>query len=184
MNPDVLWNSYHPTARASVNLFGDYDPYNLKVCFPKIQCVYFTSIDRGVSSWSAFNNALKTWFPQLKTLMFNQNYSMDSDEEFQKFMKDQWLEHIWIEDFQSSYNFINTTNKLRVFNAYHSCDKIEFNELRKLNIDSFDSYNLYYKSITDEEIVEIGHIVLMAEQLQLIENNQYSFLDDDCYCRR
>ena len=115
-----LWDKYPADKRGYIEYFTHYEKYITDKTFPEVECALFQFVDRGIKSWKEFNSALKIWFPNLKTLLLSENYSTSEEEEFIDFFLDPWLKHIWIEDMQSSYEFIDKPlslpkDTLRVF---------------------------------------------------------------------
>ena len=105
----------------------------------------FLSVDRGIDFWEEFNDALKIWFPKLKTLLLDENYSSDAQKGFIDFFLDPWLEHIWIEDYQSGFTFIDKKldlpkDKIRVFRQARGHDDDYINFIDEMAIDP-DYYN-------------------------------------------
>jgi hypothetical protein len=69
--------------------------------YNNIKLIYFASFDRGVGNWTELNDYLKFSFPNLETLVLNENYS--SLIEALKFITNSWIKNILVFDSQTTH---------------------------------------------------------------------------------
>jgi hypothetical protein len=67
-----------------------------------IKLTYFAAFDRGVGNWNEFDDYLKYTFPNLETLILNQNYTITTIFEPLEFITNSWIKNILIFDSQTS----------------------------------------------------------------------------------
>jgi hypothetical protein len=173
--PTQIWNLYAHQNRAYIKDFFVYGNFDITKCYPDIQCIYFHNLDRGIQSWKIFNNALKTIFPNLKSLFLTQNYSLlELENEFIEFFEDPWIDNIWIVDFQSKYKCIQkemkiSMEKIRVFDTY----ELYYNE------DEYYDYNEDGYSDYNEEKQQKKHPYFSNDLIDIDLNTCIIFHDND-----
>lgn len=100
-----------------LDICGIIDKYIIDTEYIKV--LYFEYIDRGIMDWKLFKTILKTNFPNLKVLIFEQNYSMDDETAFIDFVNLMNLDLLLIDDMQTDvlYKYKPHQNQIKLKNT-------------------------------------------------------------------
>lgn len=134
-SPREIFDMYSSEEKYIVDWIWPVVKWRECISYQKIKCLYFSMVDRGIECWKLFNEFLHRSFPNLQSLILEQDYTSVEicnealkKQHFTDFFNDPWLKDIIISvqqlgDRLFSYPYTPPENCLRVFHCDDMCSK-------------------------------------------------------------